>query len=382
MILISEAGELIQFQSGVTMEISRLDAWYSSKDGLLEGPAAYIMLGLCRRCCLPELIIRCMQVSVSLVACGEIPECHDELIELVASSEYGLLHLFSQRQLQANRRLWCYDESDEEDSEENKSEEEDEVEEEQEIVGALIGDLTAAFLTMQEIIRSVQDSLMESQKVNRDLWVRFVEKSQTLETPSLEVDDGAVYGRGIHMGLMADARKGYFSNPAVGRGRGQEISSGGISNETWSESPHELQQRPTISMFRGGRERFEESLKSFLSAEGVRGGRKVGAVPGKTQKLLRGRGVEKDSRQQTMDPSTPYLEVDLDLEASLRPCPHMKAMVPAAPNHLPRKSDIVVAENSGIDEYSRLLLWQKIQEYNSTRWTCYALSQGMKYLSH
>ncbi|KAF6164632.1 hypothetical protein GIB67_032860 [Kingdonia uniflora] len=58
-----EAGELIQFQSGVTMEISRLDAWYSSKDGLLEGPAAYIMLGLCRRCCLPELVIRCMQVN-------------------------------------------------------------------------------------------------------------------------------------------------------------------------------------------------------------------------------------------------------------------------------------------------------------------------------
>ncbi|CAL5331346.1 unnamed protein product [Camellia sinensis] len=34
--------ELVRFQAGVTMEISRLDAWYSSKDGSLEGPATYI----------------------------------------------------------------------------------------------------------------------------------------------------------------------------------------------------------------------------------------------------------------------------------------------------------------------------------------------------
>jgi nuclear pore complex protein Nup107 len=45
------------------MEISRLDAWYSSRDGSLEGPATYIVRGLCRRCCLPEIILRCMQVS-------------------------------------------------------------------------------------------------------------------------------------------------------------------------------------------------------------------------------------------------------------------------------------------------------------------------------
>ncbi|CAL5379562.1 unnamed protein product [Camellia sinensis] len=34
-------GELVRFQADVTMEISRLDAWYSSKDGSLEGPATY-----------------------------------------------------------------------------------------------------------------------------------------------------------------------------------------------------------------------------------------------------------------------------------------------------------------------------------------------------
>lgn len=45
------------------MEISRLDAWYSDKDGRLEFPATYIVKGLCRRCCLPEVILRCMQVS-------------------------------------------------------------------------------------------------------------------------------------------------------------------------------------------------------------------------------------------------------------------------------------------------------------------------------
>ncbi|PON43586.1 Nuclear pore protein [Parasponia andersonii] len=93
-------GELPRFQMGVTMEISRLDAWYSSKGGSLEGPAMYIIRGLCRRVCLPEVILRSMQVSVSLMESGVVPESHDELIELVASPETGFLHLFSQQQLQ------------------------------------------------------------------------------------------------------------------------------------------------------------------------------------------------------------------------------------------------------------------------------------------
>ncbi|CAL5379566.1 unnamed protein product [Camellia sinensis] len=93
-------GELVRFQAGVTMEILRLDAWYSSKDGSPEGPATYIVRGLCRRCCIPEVILRCMQVFVSLVESGNPPESHDELIELVASPETGFLHLFSQQQLQ------------------------------------------------------------------------------------------------------------------------------------------------------------------------------------------------------------------------------------------------------------------------------------------
>jgi len=61
-VLIHNAGELPRFQAGVTMEISRLDAWYSDAEGSLEDPATYIVRGLCRRCCLPELILRCMQV--------------------------------------------------------------------------------------------------------------------------------------------------------------------------------------------------------------------------------------------------------------------------------------------------------------------------------
>ncbi|XP_057976190.1 nuclear pore complex protein NUP107 [Malania oleifera] len=93
-------GELVRFQDGVTMDISRLDAWYSSMDGSLECPATYIVWGLCRRCCLPEVILRCMQVSVSLMEAGILPESHEELIELVASPETGFLHLFSQHQLQ------------------------------------------------------------------------------------------------------------------------------------------------------------------------------------------------------------------------------------------------------------------------------------------
>lgn len=121
------------------MEISRLDAWYSSSDGSLEGPATYIVRGLCRRCCIPEVALRCMQVgigiffrilqkritrsstrvpipihtswylsyllyffqvSVSLMESGNPPESHDDLIELVSSPETGFLCLFSQKQMQ------------------------------------------------------------------------------------------------------------------------------------------------------------------------------------------------------------------------------------------------------------------------------------------
>jgi len=44
------------------MAISRLDAWYSDGNGSVESTAAYIIRGLCRRCCLPETILRSMQV--------------------------------------------------------------------------------------------------------------------------------------------------------------------------------------------------------------------------------------------------------------------------------------------------------------------------------
>ncbi|MFS7974637.1 putative nuclear pore protein [Helianthus anomalus] len=93
-------GELVGFQVGVTMEILRLDAWYCGTDGSLGSPATYILRGLCRRCCVPEIILRCMQVSVSLMESGHAHERHDELIELVAGSETGILHLFSPNQLQ------------------------------------------------------------------------------------------------------------------------------------------------------------------------------------------------------------------------------------------------------------------------------------------
>ncbi|MCD7455898.1 hypothetical protein HAX54_030051 [Datura stramonium] len=93
-------GELVRFQAGVTMEISRLDAWYSGSDGSIEGPAIYIVHGLCRRCCIPEVVLRCMQVSVSLVESGNLPNNHDELINLVTNPEIGFLRLFSQHQLQ------------------------------------------------------------------------------------------------------------------------------------------------------------------------------------------------------------------------------------------------------------------------------------------
>ncbi|XP_038898414.1 nuclear pore complex protein NUP107 [Benincasa hispida] len=93
-------GELRGFQAGVTLEVLRLDAWSSNEDGSLECPAAYIVQGLCRQCCLPEVILRCMQVSVALMELGFEPKCHDNLIELVASSESGFSDLFSQQQFE------------------------------------------------------------------------------------------------------------------------------------------------------------------------------------------------------------------------------------------------------------------------------------------
>jgi len=66
----------------------------------VESTAAYIIRGLCRRCCLPETILRSMQACISLSAAGNSLDDCDKLIELVGSSESGMLHLFSQQQLQ------------------------------------------------------------------------------------------------------------------------------------------------------------------------------------------------------------------------------------------------------------------------------------------
>ncbi|KAM0928971.1 hypothetical protein ACQ4PT_001926 [Festuca glaucescens] len=93
-------GELNRFQPGVSMEISRLDAWYSDGHGSVESTAAYIIRGLCRRCCLPETILRSMQASISLSEAGDSLDHCDKLIELVASSDSGMIHLFSQQQIQ------------------------------------------------------------------------------------------------------------------------------------------------------------------------------------------------------------------------------------------------------------------------------------------
>ncbi|KAL6653596.1 hypothetical protein ACP70R_008520 [Stipagrostis hirtigluma subsp. patula] len=93
-------GELNRFQPGVSMEISRIDAWYSDVNGSVESTAAYIIRGLCRRCCLPETILRSMQASISLSEAGDSLDYCDKLVELIASSETGIMHLFSQQQLQ------------------------------------------------------------------------------------------------------------------------------------------------------------------------------------------------------------------------------------------------------------------------------------------
>ncbi|XP_042387872.1 nuclear pore complex protein NUP107-like, partial [Zingiber officinale] len=79
-------GELNRFQPGVRMEIFRLDAWFFKED-LLINPTNYIVKGLNRRC-------------FSLAKTGNLKDHRDALVELVSSSEYGILHLFSHHQLQ------------------------------------------------------------------------------------------------------------------------------------------------------------------------------------------------------------------------------------------------------------------------------------------
>ncbi|GLJ31305.1 hypothetical protein SUGI_0628000 [Cryptomeria japonica] len=93
-------GELERFQVGVALEVFQLDAWYD-KEGSQEAPAKFIVLGICRRCCIPELILRCMHILVSLADLSDgVLENHTELIELIASPDSELHHLFSQQQLQ------------------------------------------------------------------------------------------------------------------------------------------------------------------------------------------------------------------------------------------------------------------------------------------
>ncbi|KAK1319501.1 hypothetical protein QJS10_CPB04g01384 [Acorus calamus] len=57
-------GELPHFQAGIKIDI-QIGSWYSDEGSSLESPAAYIVKGLCRICCLPEIILRWMQVNVS-----------------------------------------------------------------------------------------------------------------------------------------------------------------------------------------------------------------------------------------------------------------------------------------------------------------------------
>ncbi|KAF6137237.1 hypothetical protein GIB67_036274 [Kingdonia uniflora] len=95
----------------------------------------------------------------------------------------------------------------------------------------------------QSVMKSIQGLLAENQRTNKEVWGRFVEKSQTLETPPLEIDEGLCYGRGENMGLMKDSHRGYFSTPVVGRGRGKEVDNGGDRKSAPSQ---ELPRQPTI----------------------------------------------------------------------------------------------------------------------------------------
>ncbi|XP_024516056.1 nuclear pore complex protein NUP107 [Selaginella moellendorffii] len=92
-------GELPHFHPGVAIEVLRMDAFSIHSDGVRRD-APFVARGICRRCCLPELVLRCMQIRawlpVSEMAASDDPE--DDLIQLVASG--ALQGLFSGSQLE------------------------------------------------------------------------------------------------------------------------------------------------------------------------------------------------------------------------------------------------------------------------------------------
>ncbi|KAH7283518.1 hypothetical protein KP509_34G010900 [Ceratopteris richardii] len=90
---------MVHFQQGVSLEVFRLDAWYVNKEER-RIQATYICQGLCRRCCIPEVILRCMQVRVFLATSGIFSNEDDDLVDYVASSEDAVHQLFTSKQLQ------------------------------------------------------------------------------------------------------------------------------------------------------------------------------------------------------------------------------------------------------------------------------------------
>lgn len=94
-------GELPHFRVGLVLEVLRLDAFHVDGERSQRVQAVYISQGLCRSCCLPELILRCMEMRSALASGGgPVDEDSLDLLELVASKEFELYRLFSQRQLQ------------------------------------------------------------------------------------------------------------------------------------------------------------------------------------------------------------------------------------------------------------------------------------------
>jgi hypothetical protein len=92
------AGELPHFRVGLVLEVLRLDAWYVDGERSQHLQAVHITQGLCRRCCLPELILRCMEVlhcphSPPLLFALEVTNvCGSDLMVQVISSTDAYKH--------------------------------------------------------------------------------------------------------------------------------------------------------------------------------------------------------------------------------------------------------------------------------------------------
>lgn len=95
-------GELPRLPLGTALQVTHVDAWELVPPGPLRVQAPHVARSLCRRCCLPQLVLHCLQMHAYIAAAGRHDEIRDQgVVELLAAGPGRLHDLFSAHQLQA-----------------------------------------------------------------------------------------------------------------------------------------------------------------------------------------------------------------------------------------------------------------------------------------